>query len=197
MSAKGSRVALQARAPLRPPVRRDARRRHGVVEASPLIPVDDQNGVFPAGSVRYSLIHLAQNGLAGAKICVYQRDDLPCATTRSDGVFVLGGFKSLGEYYSTRATIMSETISGLAVATLNIHVYFLIFPIDLFVAFVLGIVNRNYLMCIPFIRDKIIWFSLLWGIIIFFIFAFSFALMSPAVWDFGNMLRELPNLSQF
>jgi hypothetical protein len=33
--------------------------------------------------------------LPGVRVCVYERDDLPCATTDKDGIFVLGGFKSL------------------------------------------------------------------------------------------------------
>jgi hypothetical protein len=33
--------------------------------------------------------------IAGVRVCVYGRDDLPCATTHADGTFTLGGLKPL------------------------------------------------------------------------------------------------------
>ena len=80
-------------------------------------------------------------------------------------------FKSLGEYYTSRATIFSETISNLAIAALNLHVFLFIFPLSLLIALVMGIINNQYYMCIPFIIEKVIIYGALWGIIIFFIFA--------------------------
>ncbi len=80
-------------------------------------------------------------------------------------------FKSLGEYYSTRAAIFRETISGMAIAALNLHVLLLVFPLGYLIGFVLGLVNNDYSQCIPFIKEKLLAYSLLWGTIIFFIFA--------------------------
>ena len=80
-------------------------------------------------------------------------------------------FKALGDYYAARVQIIRETISNLAVAALNLHVFFLVFPLGLLIALAMGIMNNNYAMCIPFIIEKIVVYGSLWAIIIFFIFA--------------------------
>lgn len=80
-------------------------------------------------------------------------------------------FKALGDYYMSRVEIIRETISNLAVAALNLHVFLLIFPLGLLIGMAMGIMNNNYVMCIPFIMWKIIIYGLLWGTTIFFIFA--------------------------
>jgi type IV pilus assembly protein PilC len=80
-------------------------------------------------------------------------------------------FKALGDYYTARVEIIRETISNLAVAALNLHVFLLVFPLGYLIGFAMGIINNDYAMCIPFIREKIFIYGLLWGTIIFFIFA--------------------------
>jgi len=80
-------------------------------------------------------------------------------------------FKALGDYYAARVQIIRETISNLAIAALNLHVFLLVFPLGFLIGFVMGIVNNNYAMCIPFIVEKFSVYGLLWGLIIFFIFA--------------------------
>jgi type IV pilus assembly protein PilC len=80
-------------------------------------------------------------------------------------------FKQLGFYYATRATIIRETISGLLRTAITFHVFLLIFPLGYLFSFVLGIVNNDYVRCIPFIAEKIAAFGVLYGIIFFFIFA--------------------------
>ncbi|MGH8024636.1 MAG: type II secretion system F family protein [Limisphaerales bacterium] len=80
-------------------------------------------------------------------------------------------FKALGQYYATRAMIFRETISNLAVATLNLNVFLLIFPLFLFIHFGMGILNNDFHQCVPFILEKVAAFGLIWGSVIFFIFA--------------------------
>ncbi|HXC37154.1 MAG TPA: type II secretion system F family protein [Candidatus Acidoferrales bacterium] len=80
-------------------------------------------------------------------------------------------FKRLGEYYATKAQIIRETISSLAIAALNLHVFLFIFPLSVLIKFAIGLLNSDYRMCIPFIKEKIIVYGALWGVILFFIFA--------------------------
>jgi type IV pilus assembly protein PilC len=80
-------------------------------------------------------------------------------------------FKRLGEYYASRAQIIRETISSLAIAALNLHVFLFIFPLSVLIKFAMGLLNSDYRLCLPFIKEKIIVYGLLWGVIIFFIFA--------------------------
>jgi type IV pilus assembly protein PilC len=80
-------------------------------------------------------------------------------------------FKALGDYYAARVQIIRETISNLAVAALNLHVFLLVFPLSYLISFAMGIINNDHTMCIPFIREKILIYGSLWGTIIFFIFA--------------------------
>ena len=80
-------------------------------------------------------------------------------------------FKALGDYYATRATIFRETISNLSIAALNLHVFIFIFPLRLLIRFVMGMMKNDYSQCIPFIVEKAAVYGVLWGTIIFFIFA--------------------------
>src|SRR5262245_7298492 len=49
-------------------------------------------------------------------------------------------FKLLSTYYTARAKIIRETLSGLIVTIATLHVFLLVFPLNLLVAFVQGIV---------------------------------------------------------
>jgi type II secretory pathway component PulF len=80
-------------------------------------------------------------------------------------------FKALGDYYAARAEIIRETISNLTVAALNLHVFLLVFPLSLLIKLALGILNNDHSQGIPFITEKIIVYGLLWGTILFFLFA--------------------------
>jgi type II secretory pathway component PulF len=80
-------------------------------------------------------------------------------------------FKQLGSYYATRATIIRETISGVFRTAITFHLFLFLFPLGLFFKFVLGIVNNEYVHCIPFIAEKILVFGALYAVIFFFIFA--------------------------
>jgi type IV pilus assembly protein PilC len=80
-------------------------------------------------------------------------------------------FKQLGVYYATRAVIIREAISSMARTGLTLHLFLLIFPLQYFFNFVLGIVNNNYALCIPFIIERIAAFVSLYALIFFIIFA--------------------------
>jgi type II secretory pathway component PulF len=80
-------------------------------------------------------------------------------------------FKLLARYYAARAKIIRDTLAGLAVTLATLHVFLLLFPIGMFVGFVLGIVNSHFSLCLPFIVEKIVVFGVLYGTVLFLIFA--------------------------
>jgi type IV pilus assembly protein PilC len=80
-------------------------------------------------------------------------------------------FKYLGEYYTARATIIRDTISSLVITAVNLHAFLLLFPLSLFIAFVMGIFNSQFSLCVPFILEKIIVFGALYLFIFFLVFA--------------------------
>jgi type IV pilus assembly protein PilC len=82
-------------------------------------------------------------------------------------------FKFLGEYYAARVTLIRDTLGSLALSALNLHALLLLFPLGLFIGFVMGIINGQYSMCIPFILEKIIVFGGLYLAIFLLVFACS------------------------
>ena len=80
-------------------------------------------------------------------------------------------FKQLGTYYATRAEILREMINGLSGTFLRLLLFLAIFPLGDFFGLVVGIMNNNYIECIPYIRDKIIEFGGLFGLILIIIIA--------------------------
>jgi type II secretory pathway component PulF len=80
-------------------------------------------------------------------------------------------FQQLGVYYAARATIVRDTISRLLVTVATLHVFFLIFPLGLFVNCAKGIMDNDSAACIRYIIEKIIVFGSLYGLVLFFIFA--------------------------
>ena len=79
-------------------------------------------------------------------------------------------FKLLARYYAARAKIIRDTINGLLITVATLHVFLLIFPLGLFTAFVIGILNNQYAQCWPFVIEKIIVFGSLYGFVLFLIF---------------------------
>jgi len=80
-------------------------------------------------------------------------------------------FKLVARYYASRAKIIRDTIAGMVITVVTFNVFLLIFPLGLFIAFVLGIVNNNFSQCLPFIIEKFIVYGGLYGTILFLIFA--------------------------
>ncbi|MGA2869990.1 MAG: type II secretion system F family protein [Verrucomicrobiota bacterium] len=81
-------------------------------------------------------------------------------------------FKLLSNFYTTRAKIIRDTISGLITTMATLHVFLLIFPLGLFTDFVVkGIFQGQYSMCLPFIIEKIVVFGTLYGLVLLLIFA--------------------------
>jgi type II secretory pathway component PulF len=81
------------------------------------------------------------------------------------------GFKQLAISHEMRAAIFQDVLVSFLRTFVTIHVYLLVFPLAYLIKFVMGIMNNNYYDCIPFIRDKIVWFSGMYALIFFFIFA--------------------------
>jgi type II secretory pathway component PulF len=82
-------------------------------------------------------------------------------------------FKMLGRYYASRARIIRDTISGLVVTIATLHVFLLVFPLGLLIAFVMGFMNNVYSQCVPFVLEKIAVFGMIYGTVLFFMFACS------------------------
>ncbi|HSY17190.1 MAG TPA: type II secretion system F family protein [Candidatus Acidoferrales bacterium] len=80
-------------------------------------------------------------------------------------------FRQLARYYTNRVRIIGDAIKGSLVSVATLHVALLIFPLDSFVAFVVGIVNGEYANCLPFLIHRFIVFGSLYGTVIFLIFA--------------------------
>jgi type IV pilus assembly protein PilC len=80
-------------------------------------------------------------------------------------------FKLLAHYYASRAKIIRDTISGMIITLITLHVFLLVFPIGLLQGFALGIINNKYSDCLPFIIEKVLVFGSIYGVVGFFIFA--------------------------
>jgi type II secretory pathway component PulF len=79
-------------------------------------------------------------------------------------------FKLLARYYESRAKIIRDMISGLFITIATLHVFLFLFPLPLFVAFVIGLINNKYSDCYPFLLEKVIVFGALYGTVGFFMF---------------------------
>ncbi len=80
-------------------------------------------------------------------------------------------FKLLANYYAARAQIIRDTIAGLAITTVTLHVFLLVFPLGLWIAFAQGILNNDYVRCLPFLIEKAAVFGVLYGIAFSLIYA--------------------------
>jgi len=80
-------------------------------------------------------------------------------------------FKLLANYYATRATILRDTIAGLAITAATVHVFLLVFPLGLWIAFAQGLLNNNYAQCLPFLVEKAVAFGVLYGVVFSLIYA--------------------------
>jgi type IV pilus assembly protein PilC len=80
-------------------------------------------------------------------------------------------FKTLARYYSARAKIIRDTINGLIVTIVTLHVFLLVFPINYLQAFALGLINNQYQQCRPFLLEKLLVFGVLYGVVGFLIFS--------------------------
>jgi type II secretory pathway component PulF len=79
-------------------------------------------------------------------------------------------FKVLGDYYSTRADIIRQTIQSLILPATNLHVLILIFPLHLFTAMVIGIINSDYVPTYIYIFHKLICFGSIYALVIALIY---------------------------
>ncbi len=79
-------------------------------------------------------------------------------------------FKTLSEYYGTRAKIIRDTIASLLLPTANLTMFMIVFPLNLLVMFAMGVIDNNYAKCLPFIIEKAITFGGLWGTIFLLVY---------------------------
>ncbi len=80
-------------------------------------------------------------------------------------------FKLLANYYAVRAKIIRDTIAGLVITTATLHVFLLVFPLGLWIAFAQGILNNDYVRCLPFLVEKAAVFGVLYGVVFSLIYA--------------------------
>jgi len=80
-------------------------------------------------------------------------------------------FKLLADYYAIRAGIIRDTIAGLVITTVTLHVFLLIFPLGLLISFVQGIFDNDYTQCLPFLVEKAAVFGTLYGTVLLLIYA--------------------------
>jgi len=82
-----------------------------------------------------------------------------------------GSFKLLAEYYATRAKVIRDTIAGLVVTVATLHVFFLVFPLNLWIQFAQGLLFGNYSQCIPFLLQKAVVFGSAYAGVLLFLYA--------------------------
>ncbi|MDR3457369.1 MAG: type II secretion system F family protein [Verrucomicrobiae bacterium] len=79
-------------------------------------------------------------------------------------------FRQLARYYSARARLIRDTIKGCLVTIATLHVFLLVFPLSVLILLVRGIVDGEYLKCLPFFFEKFKAFGTIYGTV--FLFAF-------------------------
>jgi type II secretory pathway component PulF len=104
-------------------------------------------------------------------------------------------FKLLGRYYASRAKMIRDTVAGMIVSIANLHVFLLIFPLGLLIAFVIGFINNQYALCLPFLIEKTVVFGAIYGVVSFLIFACEgnrgegWRAMVESIFSIGPLLR--------
>jgi type II secretory pathway component PulF len=80
-------------------------------------------------------------------------------------------FKLLARYYASRAKIIRDTIAGLAITMVTLHVFLLVFPLGFLIGFAKGVMDSNLSECVPFIIEKLVLFGGMYGTVLLLIFA--------------------------
>lgn len=80
-------------------------------------------------------------------------------------------FKLLARYYASRAKIIRDTIAGLAITAVTLHVFLLVFPLGFLISFARGFMDNSLTECLPFLAEKLLVFGLIYGVVVFLIFA--------------------------
>src|SRR5579859_1978216 len=62
--------------------------------------------------------------------------------------------RTLATFYEIRAKIIHDTIAGLTVTVMTLHVFLLVFPISYLQQFAMGLFYQNYQLCLPFLLEK-------------------------------------------
>jgi len=82
-------------------------------------------------------------------------------------------FKQLADFYSVRAKIIRDSIGRSFITIATLHVFLLVFPIGRLQELAIGIRDKNYSECLPFILEKIMAFGILYAFVFFLIFSFQ------------------------
>jgi type II secretory pathway component PulF len=80
-------------------------------------------------------------------------------------------FKTLSTYYATRATIIRDTIAGMLTTLATLHVFLLVFPLNLLTEFAQGIFYNDYSRCLPFLIEKAVAFGGGYAVVFLLIYA--------------------------
>lgn len=80
-------------------------------------------------------------------------------------------FKTLASFYEARAQIIHDTIAGLVTTMATLHVFLLVFPLNLLQMGARGVFNGDNSLCVPFLVEKAVVFGSLYGTVLFLIFA--------------------------
>ena len=81
-------------------------------------------------------------------------------------------FKLLGQFCAARSRIIRDTISGMFMTWVTLHVFLLIFPLGLLIQFVVdGFMNQHGASFFPFLLEKGLVFGGLYGAVFFLVFA--------------------------
>ncbi len=68
-------------------------------------------------------------------------------------------FEQLSVYYDQRARIIRDTIAGLLMTAVTLHVFLVIFPLRLWTSFFMGVFYGNFEQCVPFLIQKVVVFG--------------------------------------
>jgi type II secretory pathway component PulF len=82
-----------------------------------------------------------------------------------------GSFKLLSGYYEVRARIIRDTLAGMMVTVATVHVFLLVFPLNLWIMFAQGILFGNHAQCLPYLIQK----SVIFGSLYLGVFALIYA----------------------
>jgi len=98
--------------------------------------------------------------------------DVALLTAGEDSGKLDSSCRLLARYYASRAQLIRDTLLGMLITIVTVHVALLVVPIwGPLPQFVIGIRDGNYSQCVPYILWEILFFSLFYGFAWFMIFS--------------------------
>lgn len=80
-------------------------------------------------------------------------------------------FSLLARYYASRAKIIRDTLAGLAISMVTLHVFLLIFPLGFLISLARAIMDGRFSEAMPFFAEKFLVFGVIYGVVFFLVFA--------------------------